>query len=129
MNRISRWLTRVTAYRIALVTGLAFAAVHLWEVVARDEVPVVGKLESALKDLKFRQRGRIAHSGRVVVAGVDEASVARFGRWPWDRRVVAALVDKLTAERAAAVAFDMSFSDQDLGGRFAGAKRFRSRFE
>jgi adenylate cyclase len=129
MNRFSRWLTRVTAYRIALVIGLVFAGLHLWEIMARDELPLVGKLESALKDLKFRQRGRQQHSGRVVVAAVDEASVARFGRWPWDRRVLASLVDKLTDEGAAAVAFDMSFSDQDLGGRFAGAKRFRSRFE
>ena len=129
MRRISRWLTRVTAYRIALVIGFFFAGVHLWEVAARDELPLVGKLESGLKDLKFRHRGRIPHSGRVVVAAIDEAAVARFGRWPWDRRVIASLVDKLTAEGAASVAFDMSFSDQDLGGRFAGAKRFRARFE
>src|SRR2546423_783854 len=118
MQRILRWLTRVTPYRIALITGLFFATVHLWEVVARDEVPLVGKMESALKDLKFRQRGRIPHTGRVVVAAVDEASVARFGRWPWDRRVIASLVDKLTDEGVAAVGFDMTFSDQDLGGRF-----------
>ncbi len=129
MQRLLRFFTRVTPYRIALVTGLFFAAVHLWEVVARDEIPLVGKMESALKDLKFRQRGRIAHSGRVVVAAVDEASVARFGRWPWDRRVIASLLDRLTNEGTSAVGFDMSFSDQDLGGRFAGAKRFRSRFE
>src|SRR5450432_4259087 len=115
MQRFLRFFTRVTPYRIALVTGLFFAAVHLWEVVARDEVPLVGKMESALKDLKFRQRGRVAHSGRVVVAAVDEASVARFGRWPWDRRVIASLVDRLGEEGAAAIGFDMSFSDQDLG--------------
>ena len=129
MGRFSSFVTRVSAYRIALVIGLFFAAVHLWEVAARDELPLIGKLESGLKDLKFRHRGRIEHSGRVVVAAIDEASVARFGRWPWDRRVIASLVDKLTSEGAAAVAFDMSFSDQDLGGRFAGAKRFRARFE
>src|SRR5438445_13578453 len=106
MSRIARWLTRVTAYRIALVTGLVFAAVHLWEVGSREDVPLVGKLESALKDFKFRHRGRVGHSGRVVVAAIDEASVARFGRWPWDRRVISSLVDKLTDEGAAAVAFD-----------------------
>jgi adenylate cyclase len=129
MRRTLRWLTKVTAYRIALVVGLAFAAAHLWEIREHDELPLTGRLESNLKDLKFRTRGQLPHSGRVVVAAVDEESIARFGRWPWDRRVLASMVDKLTAEGAAAIAFDMSFSDQDLGVKFAGAKRFRARFE
>src|SRR6266851_253992 len=33
------------------------------------------------------------------------------------------------AEGAAAIAFDMSLSDEDLGAQFAGAKRFYKRFE
>ena len=86
MRRVLSFFSRVTAFRIGLVTGLAFAFVHVWEISARDELPIVGKLESALKDAKFRSRGRLPHSGRVVVAAVDEASLARFGRWPWDRR-------------------------------------------
>ena len=42
---------------------------------------------------------------------------------------MASLVDKLVDDGVTAVGFDMSFSDEDLGGQFSGAKRFRSRFE
>src|SRR5207248_1717343 len=53
----------------------------------------------------------------------------RFGRFPWDRRVLASLVDKLDAVGVKAIGLDMSLSDEDLGGQFAGAKRYRRRFE
>src|SRR5438105_14771475 len=129
MRRMVRWVKRLTAFRIGLATGLVFALLHLWEVGTRQPLPILGRLESALIDARFRQRGQVPHSGRVVIAAVDEAAIAKFGRFPWDRRVIAHLVDKLDAEGAAAIGFDMSLSDEDLGAQFAGAKRFRTRFE
>src|SRR5438132_12420017 len=33
----------------------------------------------------------------ILLAAVDEAAIAKFGRFPWDRRVIAALIDKLDA--------------------------------
>ncbi len=129
MHRFLRWLTLVNAFRIGLATGLFFSLVHLWQVAARQEIPVLTKMENAMVDVRFHQRGRVDHPDRVVLAAVDEQSIARYGRFPWDRRVIASLVDKLVDEGAAAIGFDMSFSDEDLGGRFAGAKRYRKRFE
>src|SRR2546423_3829478 len=129
MRRMVRWVKRLTAFRIGLATGLVFALLHLGEVGTRQPLPILGHLESALIDARFRQRGQVPHSGRVVIAAIDEAAIAKFGRFPWDRRVLARLVDRLDAEGAAAIAFDMSLSDEDLGAQFAGAKRFRKRFE
>ena len=129
MQRFLRWIKRLSAFRIGLVTGLFFAAGQLFMVSRRVDLPILTKFESALGDLKFKERGFVDHGSEVVVAAADEAAIAKFGRVPWDRRVIASLVDKLTDEGAAVVAFDMSFSDEDLGGRFAGAKRFRTRFE
>ncbi len=129
MQRFVRWLTRISAFRIGLATGLFFALVHVWQVAGRKEIPILAKMENAMVDWRFQQRGQIRHSGRVVVAAVDEKAIAKFGRFPWDRRVMAGLIDKLVDDGVTAVGFDMSFSDEDLGGQFAGAKRFRSRFE
>ncbi len=128
MLRILAWVKRITALRIGLFTGLLFALLYAYQLASRTEIPVLTKMEAALEDVKFHQRGPVAHDGRIVVAAVDEASIARFGRFPWDRRVIAQLVDKLSAEGAQVVGFDMALSDQDLGAQFAGAKRFRSRF-
>ena len=93
MHRIVRWLKRLSAFRIGLATGLAFALLHLWEVGSRQEIPVLTRMENALLDVRFHQRGRVGHSNRVVLAAVDEAAIAKFGRFPWDRRVIAHPVD------------------------------------
>src|SRR5437667_6553315 len=96
MRRLLDWLTRISAFRIGLYTGLAFAALHVLQIAGRADVPVLTRMEGALTDLRFLQRVSLfgsSHSGQVVIAAVDEAAIARFGRFPWDRRVLAALLD------------------------------------
>jgi adenylate cyclase len=132
MRRFLRWIKAVNAFRIGLATGLLFALVHVVQIAGRADLPLLTRLESALIDLRFKQRYQLnplPTSGRVVIAAVDEPAIAKFGRFPWDRRVIAALIDKLSAQGASAIGFDISFSDEDLGGQFAGAKRYRKRFE
>src|SRR4051812_21696203 len=132
MRRLVRALTRITAFRIGLFTGLLFAALHVLQLAGRTDIPLLTRLEEELIDLRFAQRTKLRgprQSGRVVIAAVDEAAIARFGRFPWDRRVIAALIDKLDRAQVRGIGFDMSFSDDDLGGQFAGAKRYRKRFE
>src|SRR5204862_8136644 len=89
MRRLLDWLTRISAFRIGLCTGLAFAALHLLQIAGRADVPVLTRMEGALTDLRFLQRVSLfgsSHSGQVVIAAVDESAIARFGRFPWDRR-------------------------------------------
>ena len=132
MRRLWRWLKQVNAFRIGLFTGLFFAALQVLQVAGRAEVPLLTRMEKALVDLRFKQRvdvNKQPTTGRIVIAAVDEAAIAKFGRFPWDRRVIASLIDKLNEQGVTAIGFDMSFSDEDLGARFAGAKRYRKRFE
>ncbi len=134
MQRFWRWLKGVNAFRIGLFTGLFFAALQILQIAGRGrwEVPLLVKLEKALVDLRFKQRvdlNPLRTSDRIVIAAVDEAAIAKFGRFPWDRRVIASLIDKLNEQGVTGIGFDMSFSDEDLGAKFAGAKRFRRRFE
>jgi len=49
----------------------------------------------------------------VRIVDIDEAALAEFGQWPWPRTIVARLVDKLTEKGAAAIAFDVVFSEPD----------------
>ena len=74
MRRIWGWFSRVTAFRIGLFTGLAFAAIHLLQLAGRTELPILTRMEGALTDLRFLQRVQLfgsRHSGQVVVAAVD----------------------------------------------------------
>ncbi|WP_244625644.1 CHASE2 domain-containing protein [Methylobacterium mesophilicum] len=49
----------------------------------------------------------------VTIVDIDEASLRALGQWPWPRTVIARLVDRLTAMGAAAIAFDIVFSEPD----------------
>jgi adenylate cyclase len=49
----------------------------------------------------------------VRIVDIDEASIAKFGQWPWPRTQVAELVDALNDLGAAVVAFDVIFAEPD----------------
>jgi adenylate cyclase len=47
------------------------------------------------------------------VVGIDEDSLKAYGQWPWPRTRVAELVDRLHEYGAAAIVFDVIFSEPD----------------
>jgi len=49
----------------------------------------------------------------VRIVDIDEESLKEVGQWPWPRTVLADLVDKLAADGAAAIGFDMVFPEPD----------------
>ncbi|HSB20538.1 MAG TPA: adenylate/guanylate cyclase domain-containing protein [Anaeromyxobacteraceae bacterium] len=110
-------LLRLDAFRLALWVGAAFTALHLANAVsqARDaEVPVVGRIESAVQDWALtRLRGPRKPSGDVVIVAIDERSVRAEGKWPWSRAKMALLVDRLAAGGVRAVGFDVVWSEED----------------
>jgi adenylate cyclase len=81
--------------------------------------PVLDVIELNLLDLRFRARGPITPLPTVVLAAIDERSLAIEGRWPWRRSVIAKLVDKLSQEGARAICFDVQFSEPDDNANLA----------
>lgn len=73
---------------------------------------------SRLADLVFdafqraAPRAATADPG-VVVVDIDEASLQRIGQWPWPRDRIGQAVDVLGGMGAAAIAFDMVFTEPD----------------
>ncbi|HET7448907.1 MAG TPA: adenylate/guanylate cyclase domain-containing protein [Methyloceanibacter sp.] len=49
----------------------------------------------------------------VRIVDIDEESLKQVGQWPWPRTVLTDLVDKLAADGAAAIGFDMVFPEPD----------------
>ena len=124
MSRLRRALLEVSAFRLALWVGLAFTGLHFLNGVFLGrglELPVVARIEHAAQDYALtRLRGPRPPSGRVVIVGIDEKSVQAEGLWPWSRAKMARLVDRLAEGGAAAVGFDVIWSEQDeLGRRMA----------
>ncbi len=67
-----------------------------------------------LEDIKFytKQITGIDHKPfeDIVVVSIDEESINRFGRWPWDRKITAELLIKL--KEAKVVGLDIVFSER-----------------
>ena len=66
-------------------------------------------LERGALDLWFTLRGPRPVQAPVVIVAIDEASLARYGQMPWDRRHFATLLGKL--EAAKVVTFDVAFNE------------------
>lgn len=93
-------------------------------------------LDTALYDLRLRLTMPGTLDERVVIIDIDERSLARQGQWPWDRAVVARLVEELTQrQQVAALGIDMVFAESSRNstyellqklaqGELRGSKRF-----
>ena len=50
---------------------------------------------------------------QMVFVDIDEASLARFGQWPWPRQYMAVLLQNIGLQEPAAIGFDVLFSEDD----------------
>lgn len=75
----------------------------------------LGRIDALIADRLLDWSGRSA-PGDVVVIGIDDASLAALGRWPWSRTVHARMLDVLTAAGPRAVGLDLMFSEPDPPG-------------
>jgi adenylate cyclase len=68
---------------------------------------------SMATDLRFALRGSRPPDAKVVVVAIDSESIGLYGRWPWHRDALAALIDAIGQAGATAVGLDMVFSEPD----------------
>ncbi|MGH2830369.1 MAG: CHASE2 domain-containing protein, partial [Actinomycetota bacterium] len=74
---------------------------------------VFGGLQIRLTDALFQ--GSEADPAIVVVA-IDGKSLEDYGRWPWDRRLHASLIDKLNAAGTRRIGYDVLFTEPSNPG-------------
>ncbi len=103
--RLLRW--------VLLVFALALSLLHASGVLP---LRVLHQLDLAIDDARLRAAMPRTHDARIVIVDIDDASLARVGRWPWPRERIAALADELfVRQKAAVVGFDMVFAEPDPG--------------
>ncbi|MBK8765944.1 MAG: adenylate/guanylate cyclase domain-containing protein [Burkholderiaceae bacterium] len=91
--------------------GLALTSVAA--LCAFDVVPValVQTLDQSIYDTRLRLASSTPDD-RVVIVDIDEASIARMGRWPWDRSRMGELASSLVERGGAAVVgIDIVFAE------------------
>jgi adenylate cyclase len=97
---------------LAIVFGLAvIAGLTLFR--AADPYALVVARETTF-DTFQQWRPREAPADLPIrIIDIDEASLAELGQWPWPRSTMATMARRLTELGAAAIAFDLLFSESD----------------
>jgi len=98
--------------------GLLLFALALTLMHASGLVPLrfLQQIDLAIDDARLRAAMPGTLEPRIVIVDIDDASLARIGRWPWPRERLAALADELfVRQRAAVVGFDMVFAEPERG--------------
>ena len=68
-------------------------------------------LDRYARDWLVRARGTLTPPDDIAIVAIDEASIARFGRFPWSRQVMARTIDAIAAGQPKAIALDVLFTD------------------
>lgn len=74
--------------------------------------PLLDPLRGKAFDLYQQLLPAPAPDDTVVLVGIDDATLAREGRWPWPRARIAALIDRIGTLEPAAFGIDILFPDE-----------------
>ena len=95
-----------------MLLSLAPAAVCLF--VLLTDVSAVAQIRNLLFDHYQRMAPRPWSPDLPVrIVDIDDASLARYGQWPWPRETLARLTRKLAEADPAAIVFDVIFAEED----------------
>jgi len=102
------------------IPGLVVLLAILLHSAGHIDLPLVQRLEDFAYDVRLRATAPGGIDTRVVIVDIDENSLRREGRWPWDRDKLARLVSRLFDDyRAAVIGFDMVFAERDQNAALA----------
>jgi adenylate cyclase len=98
---------RISSSRLGLLVGTLLSLVQF------HGCSYLDLIELRARDYRFLQRGAQAADPDIVIVAVDDASVERFGRWPWSRGVMAQLLDRLDSANPAVIGLDIVESEPE----------------
>lgn len=74
-------------------------------------------LDSKLYDLKLRFWRNTEINNDIVHLDVDDKAAREFGSWPWDRKISADIVRKLTGFGARVIVFDVLYASKGIAAQ------------
>jgi adenylate cyclase len=104
-----RWRRMGARLSYGIVVALAVVATSPWALINSTERLAVQNL---LFDEFQRWRPRVyAEPPPIRIVEIDDASIAKLGRWPWPRARLAEMIEKIGQAGAAVVALDILLYD------------------
>jgi CHASE2 domain-containing sensor protein/predicted Ser/Thr protein kinase len=98
-----RWASRVWAFIGVAVLAAALALVA-------HETGLLARAERTTIDARFAARGAQRAPAAIVIVAIDQNSLAQLPRFPFPRSLYAPVLDRLHADGARVVGFDIEFN-------------------
>lgn len=96
------------------LAGLAALSLFVLHTIGSVEIPLVNHLKRGYYDMRLRLTVPNSHDDRIVIADIDEKSLAELGHWPWTRDKLAELVNVLFEHyQIRLLGFDAVFAEPD----------------
>ncbi|CAB3753536.1 CHASE2 domain-containing protein [Paraburkholderia solisilvae] len=111
MSLSIRALVRRPAGNRFLAEWLAVGCVGMMIVMSAALLHTTSSIDRLIYDSLLNLRD-LPVAPQIAVIEIDDASIAELGRWPWPRSLHAQLLDQLARAHAAAVAYDVLFTEQ-----------------
>jgi CHASE2 domain-containing sensor protein/predicted Ser/Thr protein kinase len=89
---------------------LAVAVVAATVGIVAHATGILAGTERATVDARFTVRGSQRAPPGIVIVGIDQDSLARLPRFPFQRSLYARVIDRLRRDRARLIAFDIEFN-------------------
>lgn len=103
MNNVASQSGRSATWVIAIIiVSMVAAIVVTWRAPG---------LSLYARDALARARGTLPPAPEIAIVAIDEASIKRFGRFPWPRSIIAQALDRIAAAQPKAVALSVLFSE------------------
>ncbi len=107
MNKVLPFLLRHLAL-LLVILAFALHGLHVWR------IPYMDRLDAWIYDARLLANAPRTLDSNVVIVDIDEPSLSAFGRWPWTRGTMTALLRQLTTQQqAAAIGFDIVFAESE----------------
>lgn len=107
----SRRLLTPTPFKAGLLCVLLACLLYLS--FGANKPALLRALDQQLVGAMFRWRGAEPPRHKIVIVDIDEASLARYGQWPWPRDLVARLVTRIRQQGARVIGLDIMFIEPD----------------
>ena len=113
--------------RLPLITGLilliAGAVCYIYE------PPFMTGLSRRVFDVFLEHNAKPVQTDAVVLIDIDDASLEKYGQWPWPRTRLAELVSNLWKNGAAVIVFDVIFIEPDRTSPAELSKHWKNDFD
>jgi len=107
---LKRVFHKTDEFYLGLIVAFLFSIYSILIEQSFINVPLHDIMELKVLDLKFSLKSTEPKGDEIIIIGIDQKSLERFGKWPWEREAFASAVDKLGELGARIIGFDIIFS-------------------